>query len=93
MGGERRVESTAGRRNGDCGYCYGCYGCYGLRPARETENIGLAQRYIEMWGIILSYNYHYGAHHNHYHCVNPGPEVDPAISHWTAHYLLVGRTE
>ena len=28
MGGERREGSTAGRRNGDCGYCYGCYGCY-----------------------------------------------------------------
>ena len=42
MGGERRVESTAGRRNGDCGYCYGCYGCYAARQGDEKYRISTA---------------------------------------------------
>ena len=67
MGGER--GDTAGRRNGDCGYCYACYGYTITTAARQGEGkyrIIIRPRYIEIPGIMLSYNYQYDSHH--YHC-------------------------
>ena len=37
-----------------------------LGAARERENIGLSDCYLEIGGILSSYNYHYGAHHYHF---------------------------